>query len=1233
MHDKPVDPYAAVAAVLSRMQLAVEVHRPRLLRVLAPPADGGGVRDKAAVDQRIAAVSPATAMPPTRDELDELCLYFGISIDADTAGGHAVLREARRVLDQVATSPLAAGLANLSEGDALPPAGPVADAAGAAQPSPPGCHLRRWHWLAAVTLVPSVPGWQQAQQARLGKAELTSSPMNAAMLVASSTSHVVREAGVVAAAAAEERGGSGRSTLPTGAGAAPLSEAALAACHLLRSSLAFEQRCQLFQSLNVLRSVQRTLALRAGEHLSRPLPARGALHGEAPAGRPTAGRSTARASFSAAPGSESEVGGSAETTGLATAAATDGTAAPQAPLAETAAADGADSLAASLASATSPTLPPVRPVPGRLPHGTRRHLIEGGHEWYSSASDAPIESAAAPPGVPADPTRSTFVRDSSGRRVVHQAALADLAALTEELGRIVAHYGNDSAVAAVYGTGRYDNKMISEGSLQGVEAEAEVSKRLAVATALPATLRLVSRCIACEATYQRAKASLLLNLLHAYETCDDAHVAQDLAQQMTDLMAARPRLDLRAPDFEEGYRASTLALHLHETLLVRLLATHVDAAIAAAAAGAGASIGRTSGDDTRGAAAALGEADLVQRSPAKRRGMAVGCATVALALSRELATMEARTLTAAQKAHYGIGAASGGIPPLSFSRLRCLLLSHGLALSESLCAPPPLEAATDVQHDEPAAAAAAAVASQARLGADSECTPWVESGAVAAASEARAFSGSTGGTSGAGGAGAESFVPPLTAAELRARPGLIPTLGVWASVQRVSNELVELREALRRARPRMAWVPWITLLPRLTTSSAGLDAPSASRSLVPGTARLQKAEASLATAKRFLAAVTRDGASAAHASSSLGAARCVLQLLEAEKQALILLLTRQRPPTFAPPFPQPAVGGNAEDAAVADSARASMATLTQEAEDACRNLETLMRRHPPPFLAPPQAEECAAHEMLLLHAERALSAALADATAHREQLDAQAAVVVLADGGAARESESALRSAVTSAQASLHASEIVSREALDRDVRLLCADLETEIGEVTAKLAEIRSMDMSEAKKQALKQAQAPNAVAWDAAEKALQPSMPTTSSPGTTTVGVGGAVADDVSRADKAAARHSEVKGEREKQLGQLRALLALRSTWQRLDPALRPHPRPARPYLAPPPVRPPLVRRRSARASRRAQRVGERVRSQTESRGSAQWCHQRHCQRCRGWRLGPEGEAARQGPEAALE
>ena len=110
-----------------------------------------------------------------------------------------------------------------------------------------------------------------------------------------------------------------------------------------------------------------------------------------------------------------------------------------------------------------------------------------------------------------------------------------------------------------------------------------------------------------------------------------------------------------------------------------------------------------------------------------------------------------------------------------------------------------------------------------------------------------------------------------------------------------------------------------------------------------------------------------------------------------------------------------------------------------------------MQRNPPDFLAPSDEYAEDVHGALLLRAERGLTAAIADAAALSHDLDAQALVAVLVRGGGARDREMALKAAVAKAQASLHAAEIASREALDRDVSLLCADLEAEIGDIEAK--------------------------------------------------------------------------------------------------------------------------------------------------------------------------------------
>ena len=148
---------------------------------------------------------------------------------------------------------------------------------------------------------------------------------------------------------------------------------------------------------------------------------------------------------------------------------------------------------------------------------------------------------------------------------------------------------------------RYDaTSVVASKRLQGAEAEAEVSRRLAVARAMPRAMALVGQAFACEAAYQHAKLGLILSLLHAYarapnpsldpdptlqprpqprppcallryQACSSPSVAAELAQQMTDLIAERPKLDLNSASFEAEYRAATLALTLHNELLSRLL--------------------------------------------------------------------------------------------------------------------------------------------------------------------------------------------------------------------------------------------------------------------------------------------------------------------------------------------------------------------------------------------------------------------------------------------------------------------------------------------------------------------------------------------------------------------------------------------------------------------------------------------------------------------------------------
>ena len=238
----PIDLFASVNSVLSKLQISVEVHRNRLAKVLeatadqyaaANPAAAGKASSSSSNERRQPAVTPATALPPSPDELKELCLYFNISVGPDVAGGHAVLREARRVCEQTKNAPLAAGINGISE--------TAASAEEDFMASPDNLisgqkkydwtrsvNVRKWHWLTTVTLVSQVESWQTTQSATLENVELTSAPLNAAMLDTMSLDHAVRESGVVAGAAAFASYHTTATVVPVGT-SAPSAETAAAA--------------------------------------------------------------------------------------------------------------------------------------------------------------------------------------------------------------------------------------------------------------------------------------------------------------------------------------------------------------------------------------------------------------------------------------------------------------------------------------------------------------------------------------------------------------------------------------------------------------------------------------------------------------------------------------------------------------------------------------------------------------------------------------------------------------------------------------------------------------------------------------------------------------------------------------------------------------------------------------------------------------------------------------------
>lgn len=81
----------------------------------------------------------------------------------------------------------------------------------------------------------------------------------------------------------------------------------------------------------------------------------------------------------------------------------------------------------------------------------------------------------------------------------------------------------------------------------------------------------------------------------------------------------------------------------------------------------------------------------------------------------------------------------------------------------------------------------------------------------------------------------------------------------------------------------------------------------------------------------------------------------------------------------------------------------------------------------------------------------------------------------------------ALRVALSTARLGLHASEEGARVAMERELAELSDDLQAEIAEIEERLEEVLAVDLTEAKEQALKTAQAYERQ-WETAAHDLQP-------------------------------------------------------------------------------------------------------------------------------------------------
>lgn len=343
-----------------------------------------------------------------------------------------------------------------------------------------------------------------------------------------------------------------------------------------------------------------------------------------------------------------------------------------------------------------------------------------------------------------------------------------------------------------------------------------------------------------------------------------AEECASLAQLITDIMCLRPRLDLDAESFDAAFASSTLSLRLTATVLHRVLGAHVAATedslmtmrkAAAAARG-----------DVPDGQLCNGSAD---RAPGRMERVAGRreCALLALQLMAQLTALTDELHAAAVKA------GGDAITPEMCSRLQGLVLAQALHMSDALCLPPPARVA-----------AAGSGRSKERT---APRVPgkrhWLDGAVVTASVEARAAAArSVGASSGAGGDRADLA---LSADELRRQPSLLTGADECAALRLVYNELAQLRSTLRRARPRLSWVPWVTLLPQMKTSLSDTSQPAAKGSDGAGhMVRNQRARQVLAAAKRFAAQLSKDGASAARGEAGAAGSRSLLQLLMAERQ-------------------------------------------------------------------------------------------------------------------------------------------------------------------------------------------------------------------------------------------------------------------------------------------------------------------------------------------------------------
>mmetsp|Transcript_13593 Transcript_13593/g.24229 ORF Transcript_13593/g.24229 Transcript_13593/m.24229 type:complete len:2316 (-) Transcript_13593:702-7649(-) len=144
------------------------------------------------------------------------------------------------------------------------------------------------------------------------------------------------------------------------------------------------------------------------------------------------------------------------------------------------------------------------------------------------------------------PSQDILVQDSNGVYVMYDTAAPDLQRLEEEMLQIGTYYCKRHA------------------SSDTDQSQFEVDR-----------VRMLEDLYECETWYQDGKRKVMNCLIEAYEHTVDPQEQRNLAQSISNLMARRPLLDLKAEYFSESYSSEIVALELQYSLYREIINSQI----------------------------------------------------------------------------------------------------------------------------------------------------------------------------------------------------------------------------------------------------------------------------------------------------------------------------------------------------------------------------------------------------------------------------------------------------------------------------------------------------------------------------------------------------------------------------------------------------------------------------------------------------------------------------------